>query len=160
VITRMRGYGAVSQPIKPQRMLDEARSIPQDGRLSRDHQSEFGHAARAALAGLTPLEFMLQIMRNPDQDLAFRAEMAKAAAPYVHQKLVATDNMNRRMVTPRTDKSIAELRDELLQDMVEAGLVTLLPAPEPAPAGVANRKDGTSSSASADPRSRPPALPG
>jgi hypothetical protein len=43
----------------------------------------------------------------------------------------------------RTDKSIAELRDELLQDMVEAGLVTLLPAPEPAPAGVANRKDGT-----------------
>jgi integrase len=34
-------------------------------------------------------------------------------------------------------------------------LVTLLPAPEPAPAGVANRKDGTSSSASADPRSQP-----
>jgi hypothetical protein len=44
----------------------------------------------------------------------------------------------------RSDKSIEELRDELLQDMVEAGLVTLLPAPaEPAPAGVANRKDGT-----------------
>jgi hypothetical protein len=44
---------------------------------------------------------------------------------------------------PRTDKSIAELRDELLQDMVEAGLVTLLPAPEPAPeapAGVANKR--------------------
>jgi hypothetical protein len=35
---------------------------------------------------------------------------------------------------PRTDKSIAELRDELLQDMVEAGLVTLLPAPDPEPA--------------------------
>jgi hypothetical protein len=117
-------------------------------------------AARAALAGLTPLEFMLDIMRNPDQGLNLRAEMAKAAAPYVHQKLVATDNMNRR-APPRTDQSIAELRDELLQDMVEAGLVTLLPAPEPAaPAGVANRKDGTSSSASADPRSRPPALPG
>jgi hypothetical protein len=47
------------------------------------------------------------------------------------------------MPVRRTDKSIAELRDELLQDMVEAGLVTLLPAPEPAPAGVANRKDGT-----------------
>jgi hypothetical protein len=26
---------------------------------------------------------------------------------------------------------------------MDAGLVTLLPAPEPAPAGVANRKDGT-----------------
>jgi hypothetical protein len=46
-------------------------------------------------------------------------------------------------VPPRSDQSIEELRDELLQDMVEAGLVTLLPAPEPAPAGVANRKNGT-----------------
>jgi hypothetical protein len=64
------------------------------------------------------LEFMLDIMRNPDQGLNLRAEMAKAAAPYVHQKLVATDNMNRR-APPRTDQSIAELRDELLQDMVE-----------------------------------------
>jgi hypothetical protein len=102
-------------------------------------------ADKAVLSGLTPLEFMLQIMRNPDQDLAFRAEMAKAAAPYIHQKLIAADNTN-RFVPPRTDQSIAELRDELLQDMVEAGLVTLLPAPEPAPeapAGVANRKDGT-----------------
>ena len=45
VITRMAGYGAVSQPIKPQRMLDtdavrHARAVPQDGRLSRHHQSE------------------------------------------------------------------------------------------------------------------------
>jgi phage terminase small subunit len=44
----------------------------------------------------------------------------------------------------RTDKSIAELRDELLQDMVEAGLVTLLPAEPEVSAGVANQKtDGT-----------------
>jgi hypothetical protein len=92
---------------------------------------------------------MLQIMRNPNQDLAFRAEMAKAAAPYVHQKLVATDNTKRNIPPLRTDQSIEELRDELLQDMVEAGLVTLMPAPEPAPApesapaGVANQKDGT-----------------
>ena len=45
VITRMMGYGAVSQPIKPQPMLDPNRAgpagaIPQDGRLSGDHQSE------------------------------------------------------------------------------------------------------------------------
>jgi hypothetical protein len=60
------------------------------------------------LSGLTPLDFMLQIMRNPDQDLAFRAEMAKATAPYIHQKLIAADNTN-RFVPPRTDKSIAQL---------------------------------------------------
>ncbi len=45
VITRMRGYGAVSQPIKPQPMLDSgplghAGAIPQVCRLSRDHQPE------------------------------------------------------------------------------------------------------------------------
>jgi hypothetical protein len=109
-------------------------------------------AARAALAGLTPLEFMLALMRDETRDIVFRAEMAKSAAPYVHQKLVATDNLH-RAARMRTDQSIAELRDELLQDMVEAGLVTLLPgppAPEPAaPAGVANRKpDGTTGSGS------------
>jgi hypothetical protein len=32
-------------------------------------------------------------------------------------------------------------RDELLQDMVEAEPVTLLPAPEPAPAGVGKLRD-------------------
>jgi hypothetical protein len=44
------------------------------------------------------------------------------------------------------NQSIEELRDELLQDMADAGLVKLLPAPQPPepaavpPAGVANRK--------------------
>jgi len=48
------------------------------------------------------------------------------------------------------NQSIEELRDELLRDMAEAGLVKLLPAPKPPepasvpasvpPAGVANRK--------------------
>jgi hypothetical protein len=96
-------------------------------------------------AALALLEFMLALMHDETQDITFRAEMAKSAAPYIHQKLIATDNTNRRPPL-RTNQSIAELRDELLQDMVEAGLVTLLPAPEPAPeapAGVANRKDGT-----------------
>jgi len=38
VITRMRGYGAVSQPIKPQRMLDEARAgTPEQYRKFADY---------------------------------------------------------------------------------------------------------------------------
>jgi virginiamycin B lyase len=40
VITRMRGYGAVSQPIKPQRMLDPARSgTPEQYRRQADYLS-------------------------------------------------------------------------------------------------------------------------
>ena len=46
VITRMMGYGAVSQPVKPQRMLDAARSMPDGtpvrGISSRPAQSQAG----------------------------------------------------------------------------------------------------------------------
>ena len=37
--------------------------------------------------GLEPLDFMLRIMRDETQDMQFRAQMAKAAAPYRHSQL-------------------------------------------------------------------------
>lgn len=40
--------------------------------------------------GLTPLEYMLQVLRDENETPARRDEMAKAAAPYVHPKLSAT----------------------------------------------------------------------
>jgi hypothetical protein len=47
--------------------------------------------AEAALdRGLTPLEFMLDVLRDEDQDFTVRADMAKAAAPYIHPRLSAT----------------------------------------------------------------------
>jgi len=42
--------------------------------------------------GIMPLEFMLQVMRDEDQDLAVRLEMAKAAAPYLHPRLQAIEH--------------------------------------------------------------------
>lgn len=44
-------------------------------------------AEQAAQAGITPLEFMLQVMRDPFADIAHRLDMAKAAAPYVSPRL-------------------------------------------------------------------------
>lgn len=38
-------------------------------------------------SGLTPLQFMLQIMRDPAQEDARRLQAASMAAPYVHAKL-------------------------------------------------------------------------
>jgi hypothetical protein len=38
-------------------------------------------------SGLTPLEYMLRVMRNPRAPAERRDDMAKAAAPYVHPKL-------------------------------------------------------------------------
>jgi hypothetical protein len=51
---------------------------------------------------------MLSIIRDPGLDLRFRAETAKAAAPYMHQKLVATDIANKN-ADPYAGKSVEEL---------------------------------------------------
>ena len=37
--------------------------------------------------GLSPLEYLLGVMRDEDQDDARRLDAAKAAAPYVHARL-------------------------------------------------------------------------
>lgn len=40
-----------------------------------------------ARSGITPLDYMLKVMRDAKADAGRRDEMAKAAAPYVHPKL-------------------------------------------------------------------------
>lgn len=44
-------------------------------------------AAEIAASGLTPLEFMLQVLRDPEQPYALRMDASKGAAPYVHPRL-------------------------------------------------------------------------
>lgn len=44
-------------------------------------------AAAIAESGLTPLDYMLQVLRDPKQDYDVRLDAAKGAAPYVHPKL-------------------------------------------------------------------------
>lgn len=43
-------------------------------------------ATAAAEANLTPLEYMLKVMNDPDEDKNMRARMATAAAPYIHPR--------------------------------------------------------------------------
>ena len=40
----------------------------------------------AAAANLTPLEYMLKVMNDPDEDKDLRARMAVSAAPYMHPR--------------------------------------------------------------------------
>lgn len=47
--------------------------------------------ALVAASGITPLDFMLTIMRDPAQPIELQKEMAKAAAPYVHPRLSAVE---------------------------------------------------------------------
>lgn len=48
-------------------------------------------ADAAAKEGITPLEHMLNVMRNEEVDDRRRDEMAKAAAPFIHPRLAATE---------------------------------------------------------------------
>ena len=47
--------------------------------------------AAIAASGLTPLEYMLNTMRDEGKPLALRLDMAKAAAPYVHPRLASVE---------------------------------------------------------------------
>ena len=48
-------------------------------------------AAQIEASGLTPLDFMLQVLRDKKADMHTRFEAAKAAAPYVHPKFAPTE---------------------------------------------------------------------
>ena len=51
--------------------------------------------AKVAATGITPLDYMLKVMRNNKADPGRRDEMAKAAAPYVHPKLASMQHTGR-----------------------------------------------------------------
>jgi hypothetical protein len=47
--------------------------------------------ARIEASGLSPLDYMLGVMSDQSADPAMRLDAAKAAAPYVHARLSATE---------------------------------------------------------------------
>lgn len=49
-------------------------------------------ADAATAEGVTPLEYMLGVMRDADADLDRRDAMARAAAPYMHPSLKAIEH--------------------------------------------------------------------
>lgn len=66
-------------------------------------------AIKKAGEGMTPLEFMLEALRNDANDFDTRMDAAKAAAPYVHAKLSSVD----QTVTHKQDAADFTL-DELV----------------------------------------------
>jgi hypothetical protein len=46
---------------------------------------------KALQSGLTPLDYLLGLLRDEGQNQDTRIDAAKAAAPYVHAKLVSQD---------------------------------------------------------------------
>lgn len=54
------------------------------------NKASVAREAEIKATGVTPLEYMLAVMRDGDQPKERRDDMAKAAAPYVHPKLAAS----------------------------------------------------------------------
>lgn len=51
--------------------------------------------AAVEASGLTPLDYLLTVMRNEKNDQSARLDAAKAAAQYVHPRLSAVDATHR-----------------------------------------------------------------
>ncbi len=87
-------------------------------------------AIEEAGEGLTPLEFMLGLLRDTNLDMLQRVEAAKAAAPYVHarqiESSVRNENVNYNMCD--TPLSPDEWEREFASDKDAMGTPTRTPA--------------------------------
>ena len=59
-------------------------------------------AESAAAVGITPLDFMLNVLRNETADIKDRMWAAEKAAPYVHAKLASVEHKGSLDVTTQT----------------------------------------------------------
>ena len=62
-------------------------SRPGAGRKPGSATTRTREIANAVAEGLTPLEYLTSVFRDPAADEAKRIDAAKAAAPYVHARL-------------------------------------------------------------------------
>lgn len=69
-------------------------------------------AKAAAKEGITPLEFMLEMLRKPDATIEEKRWAAEKAAPYIHARLNSVNLSGRvqfdEMTDDQLDRAIAE----------------------------------------------------
>lgn len=59
-------------------------------------------AEQVEASGLTPLDFMMSILRDPEADATDRKWAAEKAAPYVHAKLASVEHRGSLDLTTQT----------------------------------------------------------
>ncbi len=62
--------------------------------------------------GFLPLDYMLQVMRDPKADFQLRFEAAKAAAPYLHARRAPEDSKARTVPVMIYETPNLEAEDE------------------------------------------------
>jgi hypothetical protein len=76
-------------------------------------------ADAAVNEGITPLEWMLQVLRDENADPERRDEMAKAAAPYIHPRL---SSVEAQVAITGHEAALAELEEIEAVGLVPAAL--------------------------------------
>jgi len=73
------------------------KGLPKTGGRQKGQPNKKNAETIAAIeaSGLTPLDYMLNLLRDDKLDSLTRFEAAKAAAPYVHPKLASIDNTHK-----------------------------------------------------------------
>jgi len=66
------------------------------------NKASIARQAEVAASGQTPLDYLLEIMRDTTAERGERLDAAKAAAPYVHPKLAAIEHSGGLDLTTQT----------------------------------------------------------
>jgi hypothetical protein len=79
-------------------------------------------AAQIAASGLTPLDYLLSVMRDDKEHSDARRDAAKAAAPYVHPKLASVELKGDRDNPLIHEIDVTGLPDEVLRSLAAVKL--------------------------------------
>lgn len=66
-------------------------------------------AAEVASAGVTPLDYMLGVLRDEAAEPHLRFDAAKSAAPYIHPKLAQITNTHRHSFATMSDDELERI---------------------------------------------------
>lgn len=83
-------------------------------------------ADNAVLSGLTPLEYLLSVLRDTEADARDRFEAAKHAAPYVHARISPIDAKGGQNGEEAPVPLAVRLKAYAREDAIQAGEVVEL----------------------------------
>src|SRR3954453_7296096 len=70
--------------------MPRPKGLPKTGGTTKGAVAKIKREAILAAQGITPLDYMLAIVRNEAEERTVRLDAAKEAAPYVHARLQTT----------------------------------------------------------------------
>src|SRR6187200_2213858 len=70
--------------------MPRPKGLPKTGGRQKGAVEKIRREAILAAQGITPLDYMMGIVRNEQEDKTVRLDAAKAAAPYIHARLQTT----------------------------------------------------------------------